>query len=148
MISVHCMHWVTYYVRIFKHVYEAIMVITQPCNHQNNTLLCDVYMTIPRVFIPFLFRSLYLVVNTIVLCRKLLLRRYSINYVHLLCVLLIVIKWNVFTNWLARKVLWTRYFWKYVWSMKIYKFGNKLIFLCLKTRRCRYYTLYNHLFTV
>ena len=72
-----------------------------------------------RVYNFYFDLCLYLV-YAIVLCRKLLLRWYSINYIYI-WVLVRVIKQNAFTNWLARKVPWSRYFWKHVFHIKIYQ---------------------------
>ena len=86
---------------------------------------CPLLIYISRVYNFHFNLCLYLIVYVIVLGRKLLLWQYSINYIYI-WVLVHVIKWNAFTNWLARKVPWTCYFWKHVFHIKIYQCGKYL----------------------
>ena len=111
------------------HWFEDEFLVLTPLkphrNHKRTMTLWAPAAYISRVYKFYFDLYLYLVVYAIVLCRKLLLRWCSINYIYI-WVLVRVIKRNMFTNWLARKVPWTCYFWKHVFHIKIYQPGKYL----------------------
>ena len=79
---------------------DEFLVLTPLKPHRNHKRMMTLWAPaayISRVYNFYFDLCLYLVVYAIVLCRKLLLRRYSINYIYI-WVLVHVIKRNVFMN--------------------------------------------------
>ena len=82
----------------------------------------SMYVCIYITHLTFISIFVYILLFMLLLCVE---SYYSINYIYI-WVLVSVIKRNVFTNWLARNVPWTRYFWKHVFHIKIYQPGKYL----------------------